>query len=360
MKYLVLNKESDYRRGRWQNLCFEDGELRLADCSAKKPGRFFSRTLDSGEKETIWHRMVMEASIGENMAVYVCLYATDSNLRVKQIEEAWNREEDFLSQAESSLSEICMLKLRNPEDILRHQVQGRYLWLGMTLWGSQTGSPGVSMIQIYFPKEVWNRYLPEIYQDRNQEFLERFLAVFQSLYEDMDRRIRKDTSWLDLQAVDDEKLVWLASWLHVENSHLWKPEQLRQYLSEGSELFERRGTPGGLIRMVELFTGEKPWLAEAEGTEDPHCFTLYLREQVVASSRDYRAVERIVREGKPAGMEVCLVILRPYFFLDQNTYLGINSWMNDYGPAVLESGSAFDFVVLKGDAQNEEPDLFSV
>lgn len=346
MKYLLFNKESDYRRGHMENLCFRERELVLEDCDAKKAGRFFSRILDSGEKETIWHRMVMDAWIGENMAIYVYLYATDSQIMADEVERLWDQGEWTLPDMAALMADFQKLEIRNPEDILLHEVQGRYLWLGMVAWGNGAGSPAVRTIQIYFPKEVWNRYLPEIYQGKNQEFLERFLSIFQSLYEDFERRIRKDTSWLDLLAVDPEMLNWLAGWIHVENGHLWTAEHLRQYLMEGAALFGRRGTARGLIRMVEIFTGETPYLVEMEPGEDPHRFTLFLKESVIADARSYRAAERIIREGKPADMEVNLVPLRPYLFLGMDTYLGINSRLSGYGPAALSPESALDFVIL--------------
>lgn len=359
MKYLVFNKELDYSRGYMENLGFRDRKLELIDCDASKAGRFFSRTLDSGEAETVWHRLVMEAWIGENMAIYVYLYATDSKSQAEKVERFWKQGAWTLPEMLSQMKDFLKLEVRNPEDILLHEVQGRYLWLGMLIWGNGMKSPSIQTIQIYFPKEVWNRYLPEIYQGKKQGFLERFLSIFQSLYEDFEVRIRKDTSWLDLCAVEPEMLNWLAGWIHVENGHLWKPEHLRQYLMEGAALFGQRGTARGLVRMVEIFTGETPFLVERGKGEEAHWFTLFLSEKVIADSRSYRSVEQIIREGKPADMEVNLALLRPYLFLDRDTYLGINSQLNEYGAAALDPESAFDFVLLGG-AQDEEPDLHSI
>lgn len=358
MKYLVFNKESDYRRGYYENLIVQNGHVLLEDCDAKRAGRFFSRTLDSGEEETIWHRMKLDAWIGENMAIYVYLYATDSKIQVKQVEEFW-REEGELRQAASVFSHLCRLEIRNPQDILLHQVQGRFLWLGMSLWGNGTESPRIRSIQIFFPKEVWNQYLPELYQGKDQEFLERFLGIFQSLYQDMETRIRTDTSYLDLQAADEEMLLWLADWIHVENGHLWSTGHLREYLKDGAALFEQRGTARGLLRMVELFTGEKPYLIERTAGDNPHRCMLLVKEEAIADIHRYRAAERIIREGTPAGMEVKLVPLRPYLFLDQHTYLGINSRLGVYRPAVIGSEGTFDFTVLGG-GQDEESDILSI
>lgn len=348
MNYLLWNKASDYLRGHLENLAVDGRKLKLMDCNARKPGLFFSRRMDSKEAETKWHRLIMDVVIGENMAVYLSLYATDEAAKARQIDELFEQGESSLGEKMSRMEALKQLEVRNPEDILLHQVQGRYLWVGAAIWGNGTGSPIIHMLQIYFPQESWNRYLPEIYQGKEQQFLTQYLAIFQSLYQDLEQQIRKDTHWLDFQKTDREALQWLASWIHVENSHLWPEECLRRYLRNGASLFGLRGTARGLLRVVEIFTGETPYLMEAGTGEDPHRFTMFIREAAVASARSYRALLQVIQEGKPADMDICLVPLRAFVILDNNTYLGINSQLNQYQDTVLGDEAALGFVRLGG------------
>lgn len=353
MKYFVFNKASDYKRGRMENLNF-DGRLRLDHEKTGEPGCFLSRTLDSGEEETVWHRLTADAEIGENMAVFYYLYATDSKSEVEKIEERWKSGDITVRRQVEQMKP--QMELRNPKDVLIHKVKGRFLWVGILMWGNRGSGPKISGIQIYFPRETWNACLPEIYQGEKQEFLARFLGIFQSMYSDMDKQIINDAAYLDIQAADAEILSWLSGWIHVDNSHLWPVKQLKQYLDQGAALFSVRGTAGALIRMVEIYTGEKCFLAEDPGI---HRVTLLIKEQAIGSQREFRAVERIIREGKPADVELCLIPLKPYLFLNRHTYLGINSMLNDYGPAVLGRDAALSFVKLGGNAY-EESDVHAI
>ncbi len=358
MKYLLWNKALDYQRGRMEGVAVTGRELHL-DYAAGGDGVFVSRMMDGREKQTVWHRMVTDICLGENIAVQISLFATDSVMEAQGIEELLDLDDgSTLEEKTRRMEQIRQMTVRNPEDILLHQVCGRYLWMKINLWGNGEAGPVIRMIQIYFPKETWNRYLPEIYQGRNQEFLERFLAIFQSIYQDMDHKIRKDLQWMDIDAAGDDQLQWLADWIHARNSHLWEPDRLRSCLAGGAAVFRGLGTPRCLIRLVEIFTGEHPYLKEAQDGEDYHSFTLYIREAVIADVRRYRALLQIIEDSKPADMTVKLVPLKPFLFLDQNTYLGINSRLGQYGAAVIGTRAAFDFVVLGG--ANEESDIHAI
>lgn len=344
MNYFVFNKDMDYRRGTGSNLHIEGGKLQVEDCAPHRPGVFLSRMLDSREEETRWHRLVMEWELGDNMAVYLNLYATDSLAEVTRIESGAGELEEKLRLLEP----LKRLSVRNPEDILLYQIQGRYLWISMTLHGNGTGSPLIHQIRVYFPKETWMKFLPEIYQGEKGEFLERYLSIFQSVYDDLGRNIHNSASYLDIQAASPEFLIWLSQWICAGNSHLWKPERLKEYLREGASVYERLGTPGGLARMVEIYTGFAPYLAEPGPEDNPHLFYLYIPEEAVASPREYQALLRIIREGKPADMEVQVIALKPYLFLDQDTYLGINSVVNQYEEGVLDQRASIPYAVLGG------------
>lgn len=349
MDYYLFNKAQDYRRGQMENLRFEDGRLKLLDAGSGKPGVFLSRTLDSWEKETIWHRLFMQAEIGGNMAVSLHLYAADSEAQRLEVESRRNRTENHsLQQTLEAMKDLEKFSARSPEDVLLHQVQGRYLWIGLILWGDGKRGPEISLIQIYFPKESWTKYLPELYQTEESEFLNRFLAIFQTLYDGLEKEIRGSARYLDVQAAQPKALEQLGRWLHVDNSHLWTTEHLRKYLEHGAQTYENRGTAAALERKVEIFTGEKPFIKEGMTGEMPYRFQLFLSEQAVPDQKTYLALGRIVREGKPADMEADIVILRPWLILGQHTYLGVNSYLNCYQEASLDGQGMMGSTMLGG------------
>lgn len=359
MKYFIFNKDMDYRRGIYCNLRLSCGSAALEAETGGAPGVFLSRVLDSGEKGCRWHRLVMDLQVGENMAVFLYLFSTDSQIEAEAFTANRRREELMTGHDQASDPAPLMEQLkpflrgtfRNPRDILLHQITGRYLWLGLALWGNGAAGPVIREIRLYFPRESWNRYLPEIYQDESQVFLDQFLSIFQSLYMDLETQIRGSSRYLDLGAAPDEVLPWLASWLGVEDSDLWPPERLRSYLVQWPELCRLRGTPVGLIRLVELYTGYPVYLQERAPGDDVHCFRLFIDEAAVAGAREYQALLQVIREGKPADMEVFVIALKPWVFLDQHTYLGINSRLNQYGEAALDCGDSIPYAVLGGNDQ---------
>ena len=116
--------------------------------------------------------------------------------------------------------------------------------------------------------------------------------------------------------------------------------------------------------MVALYTGEEPFIVEEWQTREfkalgekkmelerlygrePNVFTLLVKEKYLSSSRDYQALERLVREAAPAYMEVRIVPLKPYIFLGDYSYLGINSGLGQYRPLALDGLSAVPFTVI--------------
>ena len=347
MNYFLWNKASDYQQGYLENLRTDGNELVLSDYRNKQAGYFISRTVKTGETGVRWHRLKTDIKTGDNMTVIITVYATDSLQRVREV-EALLQNDDIpgMKEKRKQLDCIKQLELTNPADVLLDTVKGAYLWIGVVLWGHETDGPSVRMLQLYYPRETWSSYLPGIYRGQDQAFLHSYLAIFQTLYQEMEKNIRTDTGFLDVQTAKYECLLWLAQWLQEENGCLWQTERLRHYLQEAPQLYRTRGTARGLIRMVELFTGEAPYLSETETDEDT--VTLYLRAEIIADPGSYEALQRLIREGKPADTEVRLIALRPYVFLDQHVYLGINSRLNEYRAAVLGTGAALDVVVLGG------------
>lgn len=253
-----------------------------------------------------------------------------------------------LERQMAAMKGMKQLEARNPQDLLLHRVRGRYLWVGLEVWGDGQRGPEVSLIQVYFPQESWTKYLPELYQTEEAEFLTRFLAIFQTVYDELEEEITNSARRLDIQAAPPDILAELGGWLHVDNRHLWTAEHLRKYLEFGAAAYEYRGTALALERKVEIFTGVKPFIQEGGEGEPPYRFRLFLPEQAVPDQKTYLALGRIVREGKPADMEADIIILRPWLVLGQHTYLGINSYLNDYQEAFLDGQGMIGSTMLGG------------
>jgi len=373
--YFVFNKEADYRRGWGDNLRLTGSGIR-ADSPAR-PGVFWSRLLDCGEKETVWHRMTMDSrSLGE-ASVRFSFYCSESRNAVWQgrnrdLDELL-RSPDLTDEDRRTLSAPALARTAlNPTDILLHELRGRYVWFRAELLPGGGETPEIGNLRLRFPQETWLRYLPEVYQadPAGKDFTERFLGIFQSLWDDLDEEIRGVARCFDPDAVGREYLEWLAGWLDVEDVYLWTEEQLRTLVRRGMELYRIRGTRQYVCEIVKLYTGQEPWVVEHSGIEpffadagqaavlkelygeSPYMVTLVLDSSALESSDAHRALLHVIDSAKPAWIEVNLVVLKPYIFLDKYSYLGINSALNRYRPLNLDGYSALPFTGLGGDSHN--------
>ena len=55
---------------------------------------------------------------------------------------------------------------------------------------------------------------------------------------------------------------WLATWVNLALDENWSMEQRRKLVHSAADLYSRRGTKGGLIEYLKLYTGEEPEIAE--------------------------------------------------------------------------------------------------
>lgn len=348
MNYFIWNNEEDFKEGFSKGVEAHSRYLKLSDESSQLPGYYVSEVFDSGEAKTIWSRMLITLELGENMAVETVIYGTESRETAFNFINQLKEEQPDREYAQHAMAPCLKMTLHNPKDVLLYSVSARYLWFSLTLFGNGCSGPKVSYIQLWFPKESWISFLPEYYQTHSGDFLERYLAVFETLYREVEQDIRKNTRSLDIQSVPEEQLAWLVGWLDMENIQLWPADKLRRYLEDGAASYAYRGTKRGLERMVWIYTGEKPFIVESGGEAFPYECYLYISQKSVPTLGDYNALLQIIREGKPAHMEVRVCVLRPYLFLNQDSYIGINSVLSNYRIGVLDGNAMIPLAVLGG------------
>lgn len=362
----MFNKALDYQRSYLEASEYDGSVFTISGDGSH--GTMISRLLDSREKGNLWHRMVMD---GENLgdtSIQFAIYASDLDWLMWEekktgISEFMKNPGISMENKKKAFLPYLAKRALNPEDILLHDVQGRYLWFIAELFGQGNNHPSIRMIKIYFPKQTWISYLPCVYQNdlKSASFLERYLGIFQSVYDDMEQDIRRSACHMDPDAGQGDFLLWCASWLKIGNTYLWTEEKLRKLLKCAAGLFSKRGTRDGLLELVEIYTGEKPLLIETcqleefvrdghrkkelerlYGTDDYAC-CLLVREACIPSSREYQALMAIVGEAAPAHMEVRIAVLKPFLFLGEYSYLGINSGLGHYRPLTLDGRSLLPF-----------------
>lgn len=369
-KYFIWNKPSDFKRGSHYNIEFLASGIKLAD-GAKEQGYYFSRLLDSREKQMQWHRLLMEGNTVSESSVRVWIYTSEQPV-IHCGEKEWDLaallEDSQISEQvkQDILAPYCVRILDNPKDCLLHDVQGRFLWFCIRFVTQSGTIPSITKIKIIFPKNTWLQYLPDIYQENKESasFVERYLGMFQSLYQDMTASIWRVPQYLDVDVASGAFLEWLTSWISIEDSYLWKEEQLRYLLQHGMELYQKRGTVAYLEEMIKLYTGRQPYIIEQHDLEaflgqsgyaeklrilygaDSYIFTVIVDREGQISNREYQVLTKIIEQAKPAHMESNIIVLEPYIFLDQHSYLGINSVLGRYGAFVLDGQASIPFTAL--------------
>lgn len=374
LKYFIFNKEQDYRRGYLEHMeCSEEG-IWVQENSHEK-ATFLSRILDSREMQMNWHRLTLKESVQDSAPYKITVYAADVRQFIWKdqtltLDDLTERIRLPMSERVKMMEPFVQKRIHGASDMLLHEVTGRYLWIMVEMYRQGNERNSLNDITIYFPRQTWLSYLPEIYQkeDREQMFLERYLGIFQTMYEDLNWEISHSARYFDMESTSQEFLVWLAKWLDIGESYLWSEDQLRVLLAQAVSLYKRRGTRQGLIDFITLFTGECPYVVEYFQLQefskdkdyydqllrlyggDVNTFSVITRDVAVPDTEKYKTLKKMIDEIKPAHMELNLIIIKPYLFLSGHSYLGINSVLGQYGAVALDGRSMLPFLSVGGTA----------
>ncbi len=216
------------------------------DGAFEPEGVYYARVFDSTIEECNWHRIVLELQPAEKARLDVFFYASDKQLTTEEI-DANERWVPVLNSPHNSVIGT---------DALFFEGVGRYLHLKFIFFGDGLHSYKLEQCRVYFERRSYLRYLPAIYQQdpQGRDFMERFLALFESLNLEVEDEIAHMARYFDPEVVGDEFLEWLSSWLALMQDTNWPEEKRRAFLRRAYQLYKKRGTSRGLEELVQLFT----------------------------------------------------------------------------------------------------------
>ncbi|MCJ2186498.1 hypothetical protein [Novosphingobium beihaiensis] len=272
-------------------------------------GDTFARTgsvligpLDSRTEGCIWHRFYTEAALAEGTEIELALLASDEASQPALPEgpddPAWARhlllpephrspDPDVSAAAWlEGASEIahappllqcpprpgraglfdCLIQA--PGRKVR-RVEGRYLWIALTMYGDSRGSPELAALRVYSQRRSWrDRYLPAFYAETlggeaaaaagpatPHDFLERFLHSYEGVLTPLEGRIAGSWQLTDPATAPDAALPWIGQWIGIGRREGEAPAHLRQRLLAAPHTAMLGGTCGGLLAALELATG---------------------------------------------------------------------------------------------------------
>lgn len=377
LKYFVFNKKKDYETGYIEEVRITDQGLVL-DEDAGERGIFISRLLDSGEEGNQWNRTVICSESYGDDSIRFRFYCSDENQIVWEgsncpWEEFIRNREIPLEKKQRAMEPYLVHEIQNPTDVMLYHARGRYLWMEIQLFCQAGFLPKIRHMKIYAGNRSFLSYLPMIYQTGGREdFLGRFLGMFEAVYQELDEKILDSARQLDPMAADPEFLYWLAKWVGISNAHLWQEERLRVLLKGIVRKNLIRGTREYMEHMIYTFTGERPFFLEYYEIEQyrgneraykslkqtyahgPYEVSVLVREQAVPSLRKQYALKKMIEDMKPAHIRMHLIILRPGIYLGENTYAGVNSVLVTYKQANLNGIAGIPSMVGMAEKGAEE------
>lgn len=366
--YFLWNNKETFERGQGSNIQISENGLVLEE--GKNAGSYYTRVCDSRQSSMEWDRIRILGDIPYPEDLQISIYTSDKDyILVKNA--SYNlrellRNTSISTEQKDRLLEECRRKdLAYENNQLLQGITGRYFWMRLRIRRSGIQSPRIREMQVWFPRNSWISFLPELYQKQEDSFLKRFLGIVQSMYEDMNRKIEDIPGLYDAENTPSNLLVWLSQWLSIPDPYLWKEEQLRYLVRNGSALARLRGTVVYLREILQLYTGRTPYIVEywqwayeeldsrrRNAMErlygsDSFCVTLVLSGEGLQDSVSLAVVERLVEHCSPAHLDIRIEMLQPCIFLGRHSYLGINSVLKDWSAARLDGQQFLPFVVLK-------------
>lgn len=377
MNYFSFNKAEDWGNGCLYSLTGTSGSLELTYGSGvngiANEGVFYSYSTDGIDYGLQWYRAALEQDIPKDTYVKVSFYASDSQMIVFG-DKAERLDEVILSdmipekEKRRILDPLYTESFTNASDVLINS-KGKFLWIRVELRGAAGNSPKLKRLRVYMPGENIIDYLPEIYRirDGNSDFFFRFMLLFQTFIFDQEDKINNISRYFDIGTAERDFLEWLCKWLDIRDIYSWEESRLRMFLSEAMKVYAAAGTRQGIERLVELFTGEKPYLIEysqvksvvESGIQDnpykrifgdnPYRFFVLISEAALTGTKKYEALVKLLKENIPAQTEAVVVPLKPYIYLDMHTYIGVNSSIGEQTALILEKNMSIPFNTLLSD-----------
>ena len=360
---LVLCRQEDWISGLRQQLDLR-GDTLFLDVRQHTSGFICLRAIDSGQSGFAWKRIQVGCHLPEGSTLRVYAYASDSRNwgMWPDLDQALPDLEGGEAQTLRVLSELFGEAAGHSEDFLANRT-GRYLWLMLELMSSGAENPVIDSVTIWMGGDHMADYLPALYQ--GDDFTERFLSVFNSIYLDMERQINDLPRLLDCVETNDGMLRSLSSWvcLNAERSTV---EELRRWIPTALDDYEDMYTVEGIKRSVKRLTGREPVIIEHHSIDpndpvcinpavnrrlygdDPFKFFVLLEEDTFPSRdrmEDFLAQMRLLI---PAGMELELVLLKKCIQLDWHAYLGVNTVVGSYIPATIDENTTIHFDTMIG------------
>ncbi|MDB4895276.1 MAG: Phage tail protein [Firmicutes bacterium] len=346
----------------------------LPDGGFGTAGSYISPAVDSKQYDCQWHKLVIQGVLPEGTGLRVQTQtAPVEKLPGELFEDDWSPAVLLAGPDQGDM------------DLAVFSPPGRYLWVRLSFRGDGAASPAVSRVRAYRPRSTYAQHLPSVYRsdpagadflDRLMLLTEHFLGRWEAVLDDLPRLLAP-------LGTDREFLPWLASWLDFTLDSRWPESLQRDLLLRAIALYQRRGTPDGLLDFLHLYTRRRPTLVEGftrrgyarlnksrlgqntvlpggpEGqvtvgadtvgngdiiggcspflTTGAHQFTVYSYQYPGQPADEAKVLNRVIQAEKPAQTVHRLCEVAPAMRVGLQSLIGVDTVLADsYPPARLE------------------------
>ncbi len=254
--------------------------------------------LDSGEVDTVWHRLYVEASIPAGCALRVWL-AADNDLKDPMKDEtlhwfehrfgeryrqgapgdvpvgSWVPQSSELPHhpgllpctGEAGRKGLFTVLIQRSGLKVR-SLRGRYLLVRVELDGPGNATPELFAVRAYAARFSYvDHYLPGLYREQTfapeadetgratpADFLERYIGNIEGLLTSIEDAVARSDLLTRPQTAPPEALQWLSGWIGFQLEPGWSESQQRRFLENAAELYAWHGTLRGLNLALEIAT----------------------------------------------------------------------------------------------------------
>lgn len=239
-------------------------------------GTWISEALDSTIFRCQWHRVELEVDeLPPGTQMEVWSYSSDELQPLPRGSALWEERPSYVAAGQlqpppADREGLPALAPKPPapppDDFLVQSREGQFLWLKVTLRSDGFGTPTLRGLRVHFPRDSYLQYLPSVYaaDDASRWFLERFLSIFQTEWDTLERRIQNATAYFDPDAVPGPFLDQLLQRFGLPVEGKWRVKQRRTLLRGMRDFYTQRGTVAGLRAYLQAYLQNLSGLTPAQ------------------------------------------------------------------------------------------------
>jgi phage tail-like protein len=220
-------------------------------------GYWMSQPLDSGIYNCPWHRIEMtlpQLPPGTQIDVQVFAYKNLELAPLNFRDPRWTTTYSVVAPIQPPPDPVTPKP--HVDEFLIQATPSQFLSLLIKIHGDGFATPVIQKLRVHYPRESYLEYLPPLYSANEpmRVFLDSFLSVFQTEWDDIDQRLDESTALFDPAAVPEGVAMnYLASWLGLALEGTWTGEQNRLLLEAVPKIHPHRGTAAALRDYVAVY-----------------------------------------------------------------------------------------------------------